>query len=95
MSEDDLARVKALYRIVDENDGGAVEKSISASRSALHIFEQNPAFADSNWDLFYDGFKKINAICSYCNWEPSADVLTEWTTFEVQLSSRIAGKEAR
>jgi len=82
---------------VDDHEArGDIPKALIVSKSALRIFQENPDFAEANWDLFYDdGVKKIKAIVGQCDWEPSADVLTEWTTFEVQLSSRIAGKEAR
>lgn len=74
-------QILALYRQIDENAEGDVDKSLTASRAALDVFQKEPGFAEGNYDLFHDGYRKHYAIYKHCDSAAAGNLLMEWKAF--------------
>jgi len=77
-------QILALYRQIDENAECDADKSLTASRAALSVFQRETGFAEGNFDLVHDGYQKIRAICKYCDSSAAGDLLTEWKMFVIR-----------
>ena len=79
MSSNELReQILALYRQIDENVGGDVDKALTAARAALSVFQRETAFAEGDSSLVFDGYQRIRAISQHSDSKAAGHLLTEW-----------------
>jgi hypothetical protein len=81
-------QILTLYRQIDENAKGDVDKSLRASREALSVFRRETGFAEGHLDLVHDGYQKIYAVYKYCDSRAAGELVSEWTMFVVRGRTR-------